>query len=340
MNTLRFLRNAAIVLSLLGVSASCLVVAIAYRWTRNKVLRAFLFLLASFAGIAVSVLVPVRFSVAGVSAGTILEVAAELVYLVAMPRFVWRSLELPLPRALRLGGWVGYAILAAYYVRAAFWGIGLVGAVTALSFGLTIAAVSFMVLRLGRVEDRLLRGLFRRFLLTTAIFIPLTILDSVGSIRGWRWIEPFDRLSVAFYVLAVSALIIAEASRWLAHIAEGKLRGASDAADASEAGVGAEPGIPPEDPGALTVDHGSEPDFGAFGLSPRQVQIARLILRGYSAKEIGAKLDISAKTAENHTYALYRKVGAQSRLQFYSILRRASRGSAIGRAPQPAPPRT
>lgn len=337
MQVLRFLHNSAIILSLLGVSASCLVVALAYRWTREEVLRSFLFLLASFAGIAVSVLVPVRFSIAGIAAGTILEVAAELVYLVAMPRFVAGALGLSPSRAVRLGFWSSYAFLAAYYIRAAFWGIGRVGAVTALSFVLTIAAVTFMILRLGRVEDRLLRGLFRRFLLTTAVFIPLTILDSIGSIRGWRWIAPFDRLSVAFYVLSVSILIIAEASRWLAHIAERKLRGASDAA---AGGAAPETDTSPAGDGAAVGALGADLDFDAFGFSPRQGQIARLILRGYSAKEIGAKLGISAKTAENHTYALYRKVGAQSRLQFYSIVRRVPRGNATGRATPPAPPPT
>lgn len=49
------------------------------------------------------------------------------------------------------------------------------------------------------------------------------------------------------------------------------------------------------------------------GLSPREVQVLRLVARGMSNKEIGAALVISPKTARNHVEHIYTKIGASSR---------------------------
>ena len=41
-------------------------------------------------------------------------------------------------------------------------------------------------------------------------------------------------------------------------------------------------------------------------------EILRLLKGGNSAKVIGAELTISARTVDNHLYALYRKLGVNS----------------------------
>ena len=50
------------------------------------------------------------------------------------------------------------------------------------------------------------------------------------------------------------------------------------------------------------------------GLSPREIEILRLIARGMSSKEIAERLTLSAKTVRNHTEHIYAKTGAANRV--------------------------
>lgn len=51
------------------------------------------------------------------------------------------------------------------------------------------------------------------------------------------------------------------------------------------------------------------------GLTPREVEVLRLLARGSSNKEIGRELVISPKTAGNHVEHIYLKIGARSRAE-------------------------
>jgi DNA-binding NarL/FixJ family response regulator len=53
--------------------------------------------------------------------------------------------------------------------------------------------------------------------------------------------------------------------------------------------------------------------LGPAGLTPREVEVLRLLARGLSNKEIGAELVISPKTARNHVEHIYAKIDASSR---------------------------
>lgn len=53
--------------------------------------------------------------------------------------------------------------------------------------------------------------------------------------------------------------------------------------------------------------------LGPAGLTPREVEVLRLVARGLSNKEIGAELVISPKTARNHVEHIYAKIDASSR---------------------------
>jgi DNA-binding CsgD family transcriptional regulator len=55
--------------------------------------------------------------------------------------------------------------------------------------------------------------------------------------------------------------------------------------------------------------------FSGLGLTPREAQIAALILLGMSNKEICLRLDISHGTVKNHVFRLFRKLGVQSRFE-------------------------
>ena len=50
------------------------------------------------------------------------------------------------------------------------------------------------------------------------------------------------------------------------------------------------------------------------GLSPREIEILRLIARGLSSREIADRLTLSAKTVRNHTEHIYAKTGAGNRV--------------------------
>ena len=52
---------------------------------------------------------------------------------------------------------------------------------------------------------------------------------------------------------------------------------------------------------------------GPAGLTPREVEVLRLLARGLSNKEIAARLTISPKTVGNHADHIYAKISAQSR---------------------------
>ena len=59
-------------------------------------------------------------------------------------------------------------------------------------------------------------------------------------------------------------------------------------------------------------------------LTPRQVEVLRLLERGCSTKQIAAELHISTETARNHTRKLFRALGVNSRLQAVAAARTLS----------------
>jgi len=57
------------------------------------------------------------------------------------------------------------------------------------------------------------------------------------------------------------------------------------------------------------------------GLSPREAEMAGLILQGKVNKEIADALSLSENTVRNHIYALYRKLGIQRRMDLVRLIR-------------------
>jgi DNA-binding NarL/FixJ family response regulator len=52
---------------------------------------------------------------------------------------------------------------------------------------------------------------------------------------------------------------------------------------------------------------------GPAGLTPREVEVLRLLARGLSNKEIAERLVISPKTVGNHAEHIYSKINASTR---------------------------
>ncbi len=59
-------------------------------------------------------------------------------------------------------------------------------------------------------------------------------------------------------------------------------------------------------------------------LTPRQVEVLRLLEQGRSTKQIGAELHLSTETVRNHIRRLFRALGVNSRLEAVAAVRAAS----------------
>ena len=59
-------------------------------------------------------------------------------------------------------------------------------------------------------------------------------------------------------------------------------------------------------------------------LTPRQVEMLRLLEQGRSTKQIGAELHLSTETVRNHIRRLFRALGVNSRLEAVAAVRAAS----------------
>lgn len=57
-----------------------------------------------------------------------------------------------------------------------------------------------------------------------------------------------------------------------------------------------------------------------FGLSPREVEVAELVLRGYPNPVIASRLGIAPTTAKRHLTRIFEKIGVDSRTQLLSRL--------------------
>jgi DNA-binding CsgD family transcriptional regulator len=56
-----------------------------------------------------------------------------------------------------------------------------------------------------------------------------------------------------------------------------------------------------------------------FGLSPRELEVLRLLVSGQTDREIGATLFISPRTAQGHVARLFDKLGVSTRTAAVTI---------------------
>jgi DNA-binding CsgD family transcriptional regulator len=82
-----------------------------------------------------------------------------------------------------------------------------------------------------------------------------------------------------------------------------------------------------------TPDTGTDDAVRAFGrnlLSPRERELAQLLLRGHANASIGLRLGISTTTVKTHRKNLYSKLGVATQFEFFSLfLDSLSNGSRI-----------
>jgi len=73
-------------------------------------------------------------------------------------------------------------------------------------------------------------------------------------------------------------------------------------------------------PAAAADDAGRPGLVERYGLSPREAEVAALVMEGHSNKEIGDALFISLDTVKRHVTNVYRKTGAKNRVQLSRLL--------------------
>ena len=70
-----------------------------------------------------------------------------------------------------------------------------------------------------------------------------------------------------------------------------------------------------------SVPPASQPNRAAEQLTPREVQVLKLIVQGYTNRQVGAELTISVRTVEGHRANLAGKLGLQSRVDLVRYAR-------------------
>ncbi len=82
-------------------------------------------------------------------------------------------------------------------------------------------------------------------------------------------------------------------------------------------------------PSARRIDapecENGEYDWPEAGLTPRETEVARLLVSGYSYRMIAERLGISAVTVKSHVLSAYDKTGAGNKIELLTFASRASR---------------
>jgi DNA-binding NarL/FixJ family response regulator len=74
--------------------------------------------------------------------------------------------------------------------------------------------------------------------------------------------------------------------------------------------------------------HDEDPSRPPAHLTPRQVEVLRLLEQGRSTKQIAQELHLSYDTVKNHVRHLLRALGVHSRLEAVAIARQGFSGDA------------
>ena len=164
--------------------------------------------------------------------------------------------------------------------------------------------------------------------------VPSYVLDTTGVVR---WINPAaERLLGDVRGRHFTSIVAAEDSRRARELFSRKVLGSSPATDS--AGVLVSTGGT-----RVAVEISSVPLMsgervvGVFGLfegrpddeptaphphlTPRQVEVLRLLEQGRSTKQIAADLHLTTETVRNHVRRLFRALGVHSRLEAVALAR-------------------
>jgi PAS domain S-box-containing protein len=170
-----------------------------------------------------------------------------------------------------------------------------------------------------------------------SVGVPSYVLDTTGVVR---WLNPAaERLVGDVRGRQFTSVVAPEDSRRARELFSRKVLGTTRATDASGVLVSTTGTRVPVEISAVPLMSG-ERVVGVFGLleerpddtptaphphlTPRQVEVLRLLEQGRSTKQIAAELHLSTATVRNHARLLLRALGVNSRLEAVAAARAAS----------------
>jgi PAS domain S-box-containing protein len=167
--------------------------------------------------------------------------------------------------------------------------------------------------------------------------VPSYVLDTTGNVR---WINPAaERLLGDIRGRHYTSVVASEDSRRARDLFAQKVIGASPATEAVGVLVSKAGKRVPVELSSVPLMNG-ERVVGVFGLieerpgdsstappphlTPRQVEVLRLLEQGRSTKQIAAELHLTIETVRTHIRRLFRALGVNSRLEAVAAARSAS----------------
>ena len=161
-----------------------------------------------------------------------------------------------------------------------------------------------------------------------SVGVPSYVLDTAGVVR---WInEAAERLVGDVRGRQFTSVVAPEDSRRAQELFSRKVLGTASATDATGVLVSTAGTRVAVEVSAVPLMNG-ERVVGVFGLieghpddsaavphphlTPRQVEVLRLLSQGHSTKQIAAELHLSTETVRNHIRRLFRALGVHSRLE-------------------------
>ena len=171
-----------------------------------------------------------------------------------------------------------------------------------------------------------------------SVGVPSYVLDETGIVR---WINPAaERLLGDIRGRHYTSVVAPEETRRARELVSKKLLGTSPATEASGFLVSTAGTRVAVELSSVPLMSG-ERVVGVFGLieerpddspsappphlTPRQVEVLRLLEQGRSTKQIAAELHLSPETVRNHIRRLFQALGVNSRLEAVAAARAASR---------------
>jgi DNA-binding CsgD family transcriptional regulator len=165
-------------------------------------------------------------------------------------------------------------------------------ALSGILFAMIAYGIIFIAIHLKGIGEKTLKRALTLFLCLSAAFFPFMLIDAVMSYVPFLSLFGFmENLAQPVYFLALNCLTIAFGVRYLNR------------------------------PAFAEQDRLTEYFLSTFGVTEREREIIGLLLEGAGSKQIGEKLFISPKTAENHLYNIYQKLGVRNRVQLFQLIR-------------------
>jgi PAS domain S-box-containing protein len=171
----------------------------------------------------------------------------------------------------------------------------------------------------------------------SAVSVPSYVIDATGVIR---WVNPAaERLVGDARGRQFTSVVAAEDTRRARELFARKLAGTDAVTDAAAVLVDARGGRLAVEISSVPLKEGHR-IVGVFGqladvaieapepppayLTPRQVEVLRLLERGASTEQIARELHLSTETVRNHVRRLLKALGVRSRLQAVAAARQRS----------------